>query len=140
MRRRLDVGHDVMVERVNDDYIELFVGLGSVEAPPWESVYTCGERLVFQPETLAVRAWYRRFGREPVRLNSEPNDYIGTELEFLGGLFAMGLENGAREFALSHPVCWVGAWSSLVHEYARCCDFYPLLVETAEAIVTAAAR
>ena len=125
-------------DQVNDDYINLFVGLGHVKAAPWGSVYSSQERLVFQPETLEVRAWYRRFGCEPAKLGSEPDDHIGTELEFLGGLISTDREN-ARLFARRQPARWVGAWASLVYEHARC-SFYPLLAQAAETVVEWAAR
>lgn len=124
--------------KVNDDYINLFVGLGSVKAAPWGSVYSSQERLVFQPETLGVRAWYRRFGCEPSKLGSEPDDHIGTELEFLGGLIAIDRES-ARLFARQQPARWVNTWSSMVHEHA-CCSFYPLLARAAVAVVEWASR
>lgn len=129
---------DVTLDRVNDDYINLFVGLGSVKAAPWGSVYASDERLVFQPETLEVRAWYRRFGSEPAKLGSEPDDHIGTELEFLGGLLAVDGES-ARTFALQQPGRWVRTWAALVHEHATC-GFYPLLADAAIAVVELAAH
>lgn len=42
------------------EYRRLFVGPGHLPAPPWGSVYTDRECVVFGEATLALRAWMRR--------------------------------------------------------------------------------
>lgn len=115
------------------DYTRLFVGVGKVLAPPWESVYFGDDRLLFQEQTLQVRAWYRRLGLEPEKLYQEPDDHIGLELLFLAHLARLGLqaleENDQARFeecllaqggfAAEHPLKWVSAWAGSVQANAK---------------------
>jgi TorA maturation chaperone TorD len=119
------------------DYTRLFVGIGNTLAPCWESVYFDEDVMIFQEQTLQVRQWYRRFGLEPEKLYSEPDDHIGLELSFLAYLAQLGLqaleENdetrfeqilyAQRQFISEHPLRWVSEWTRLVNKYART-DFY----------------
>lgn len=119
------------------DYTRLFIGPGKVLAPPWESVYYSEERLIFQEQTLKVRAWYRRFGVESEKLHSEPDDHIALELAFLAHLAGLGLQalqneeerefNGNLEaqhqFLKEHPLKWAPLWCEMVEEHAQT-DFY----------------
>ena len=120
------------IEALQSDYTHLFIGPGKVLAAPWESIYFNDDRLVFQEQTLEVRSWYRRFGLEPEKLYSEPDDHIGLELAFLAHLARRGLralEEGDREtfdellrsqraFLHAHPLKWVGPWCAQVEEHA----------------------
>lgn len=74
------------------DRTHLFVGPGHVPAPPYESVHRSADGLLFDQETLQVRAWYRRFGLRAPRSGREPDDHIGLELEFLAQLLAWALD------------------------------------------------
>jgi TorA maturation chaperone TorD len=122
---------------LNADHTRLFVGVGQVLAPPWESVYFSQDRLVFQEQTLEVRNWYRRFGLELEKLHKEPDDHIGLELSFLAHLAEIGLklldEGDKEKFALlksekqkflsEHLLRWGPSWCTLVVEHAKT-DFY----------------
>lgn len=56
------------------DYHRLFVGPGTMLAPPWESVHPSDEGLTFQDETLQVRQAYAEFGLTAPAVNREPDD------------------------------------------------------------------
>ena len=119
------------------DYTRLFVGIKKVLAPLWESVYFNQDRMVFQEQTLQVRAWYRRFGLEPEKLYQEPDDHIGLELLFLVHLAKLGLQaleendqagsekylQAQRDFLSEHLLRWGPAWAKLVRQHATT-DFY----------------
>ena len=119
------------------DYTRLFVGIKKVLAPLWESVYFNQDRMVFQEQTLQVRAWYRRFGLEPEKLYKEPDDHIGLELLFLVHLAKLGLQaleendqaesekylQAQRDFLSEHLLRWGPAWAKLVRQHAST-DFY----------------
>ena len=119
------------------DHTRLFVGIGKTLAPPWESVYFNQDNTIFQEQTLQVRQWYRRFGVEPEKLYSEPDDHIGLELSFLAHLAKLGLQaleennvtwfeqtlQAQRQFITEHPLKWVSDWCGLVNQHART-DFY----------------
>jgi TorA maturation chaperone TorD len=144
---------DSAFDELRADNTRLFVGVGKVLAPLWESVYFGEDRLVFQEETLQVRAWYRRFGLEPEKLHQEPDDHIGLELLFLGHLARLGLQAiekddqaaleeyllAQRQFLAEHPMKWAGSWCALVQEHART-DFYRGLAHLTLGALLAAAE
>jgi TorA maturation chaperone TorD len=119
------------------DYTRLFVGVGKVLAPPWESVYFSEDRMIFQKETLEVRNWYQRFGLELENLHKEPDDHIGLEMSFVAYLAELGiklldeqdeekyqfLNDAKRQFLSEHLLQWGPAWCALVKEHAKT-DFY----------------
>lgn len=63
---------------------DLLYGItATAKVPPYESVHRSREGLVFERETLDVRARYRELGLQAPHLNREPDDHIGLELNFL---------------------------------------------------------
>ena len=87
-------------EAIGADYRRLIVGPGPALVNPYESVHLSIERLLFEEQTLSVRAAYARMGLAAPRLNREPDDHIALELEFLGTLAAWALD--ALELSLIH--------------------------------------
>jgi putative dimethyl sulfoxide reductase chaperone len=65
------------------DFNQLFVGPGTILAPPWESVYRSREHLLFDKTTHQVREQYHNFGLQFIQENNEPDDHLSIELEFL---------------------------------------------------------
>jgi TorA maturation chaperone TorD len=74
------------------DYARLFIGPGHLLAPPWESVYRSDEGLLFERQTLEVRAFYQRFGMAVPRPNVEPDDHLGLEFRFVAYLCNVALD------------------------------------------------
>ena len=119
------------------DYTNLFTGMRKFPVAPWESVYFSDERLVFQTQTMDVRAWYRRYGLEVQKLHQEPDDHIGLELMFIAHLAQLALAaleagkelefeqalDAQRGFLSKHISQWVPLWCEQMLEYART-DFY----------------
>ena len=96
-RRGLPRATKRRLEAARSDYMALFVGPGTPLAPPWESVCRHkDEALVFQKETLEVRAAYRELGLQVEKLHHEPDDHIAYELEFscCGGVAGRGRGGG----------------------------------------------
>lgn len=79
-------------EAVHRDVQRLFTGPGHLEAPPYESVHLNRSGLVFEEETLAVRAFYRRFGLRLENQGREPDDHVAIELEMLATLALRALD------------------------------------------------
>ena len=119
------------------DNMRLFVGIGKVLAPIWESVYFNDERMVFQEETLQVRSWFRRFKLESEKLYQEPDDHLGLELAFVAHLALLGLQaleqndeaafqqslDAQRHFLSEHLLKWALKWAKLVNQYSKT-NFY----------------
>ncbi len=72
--------------RLRAEYVRLFVGPTKLPAPPWESVYVCGEDVIFQESTLDVREAFRAAGYEAGGYPHEADDHIATELGFMAAL------------------------------------------------------
>ncbi len=122
---------------LKNDYLQLFIGVDWVQAPPWESVYFSEKRLLFQEQTLEVRNWYLKYGLLPERLNNEPDDHIGLEMAFLSHLAELGvgaldredspafdkLLQAQRDFAAQHFLRWAPIWCDLTEQNANT-DFY----------------
>lgn len=73
-------------QRFRGEYTKLFVGPGKLPAPPWESVYVCGEDLLFQQSTLAVRQAFRAAGYRASGYPHEADDHLAIELHFMATL------------------------------------------------------
>lgn len=83
--------HDGQLASLKEDYAALFIGPDALLAPPWESVYRSVDHLIFEKQTLEVRAEYQQFGMEIPKLNVEPDDHLGLELRFIAHLANVGL-------------------------------------------------
>ena len=108
---------------VRRDYNLLFFGPDRMIAPPYESVHRSEEHLVFERETMLVRAAYAEFGLAAPRLNREPDDHIGLELGFVATLCVRGMDalddgddaeltrlvRGIRSFLADHLLVWAPA-------------------------------
>jgi len=90
--RALEAGIATPLDILLVDHRDLFEGPDHVLACPYESVYLSEEHLTFEQQTLAVRAFYRRFGVEAPSLGKEPDDHIGLELSFISHLCTLGLD------------------------------------------------
>lgn len=126
-----------LVRPLRDDYNALFVGPDHLLAPPWESVYLSSDHLIFDEQTLAVRAAYSRFGLQIPRIDREPDDHIGFELLFLSHLAKLAAEalanddpsqatqtfDAARAFLQAHPQQWVHLLVERIDQHART-DYY----------------
>ncbi len=105
------------MERLAADYQRLFIGPGSIPAPPWESVYCSREKLLFGEPDLLVRHAYRRDGL--MVKHSEPADHIALELAFMAYLCRIGSKEKKRfyeilhtqqNFLEEHLLQWISRW------------------------------
>lgn len=121
-------GEEAVLSNAKSEYMRLFVGPASLIAPPWESVYTSADHLMFQMSTLDVKRTYQRYGVVAAEdgSNNVASDHIALELAFMGLL--AGKEFAAREagnlqslselleeqarFLDGHLLNWVGAFVS----------------------------
>ncbi|NHM15069.1 Tat proofreading chaperone DmsD [Eggerthellaceae bacterium zg-887] len=68
------------------EYRRLFIGPGRKAAPPWGSVYTDRDCVVFGLTTLDLRAWMRANGIERTADDKMPEDHIGLLVALMGWL------------------------------------------------------
>lgn len=86
-------------------YQQLFVGPQHLVAPPWGSVYTDRDCVVFGASTLELRTWMRSNGISMNTGESEPEDHLGLLLQQMAFL----AENKPRlldEFLRLHVLTW----------------------------------
>jgi TorA maturation chaperone TorD len=108
-------------EDLRAEHTQLLIGPGKLPAPPWESVYSSGERVIFQRSTLEIRNFYRSQGFIPQLYPKVADDHIALELDFLRLLaqraldawserdktaYAASLQAG-NDFLVEHLLQWV---------------------------------
>lgn len=81
MRESQRVGEDA--GSIRDDHARLYGAWAVAKVSPYESVQRGKDRLVFDAHTLQVREFYRALSLEAPRLNREPDDHLGLELDFI---------------------------------------------------------
>lgn len=122
---------------IKREWLRLFVGLGTPQAPVWESFYVEPNATMFGGSTLEVRAAYRAWGLEFERKAHEPDDSLGIMLAFCSCLMeienrsasasaaavAMKASSALEDFLVKHMLPWASAWRFLVREHART-DYY----------------
>jgi len=96
-------------QAVSDDlaweYRRLFVGPAAKAAPPWGSVYTDRECVIFGAPTLELRRWMRQVGIEKLNDDNEPEDHIGLMLTMLSWV-ATRRPDVLDEFLGAHLLTW----------------------------------
>ena len=87
------------------EYRRLFVGPAAKAAPPWGSVYTDRECVIFGASTLELRRWMRQVGIEKLNDDNEPEDHIGLMLTMLSWV-ATRRPDVLDEFLGAHLLTW----------------------------------
>lgn len=113
-RRCLTLMHEGALQRETDggealkwEYRRLFVGPQSLPVPPWGSVYTDRDCVVFGESTVALRAWMRSHGIERLNDERDPEDHIGLVLAMAAWLAGEKPEL-VGEFLRLHVLPWSG--------------------------------
>ena len=73
-------------DKLVDEYRRLFIGPAQKPAPPWGSVYTDREQVIFGESTLRLRSWMRQHGIARLADDRMPDDHIGLMLSLLATL------------------------------------------------------
>lgn len=87
------------------EYRRLFVGPQALPVPPWGSVYTDRDCVVFGGTTLELRAWMRKHGIERTGDERTPEDHIGLLLSMLSWAAQVKPELAGELLAL-HILPW----------------------------------
>ena len=99
------------------EYRRLFVGPAPKPSPPWGSVYTDRECVVFGEATLALRAWMRRIGVARTTDERTPEDHIGLMLALLAYL-AEERPELTDEYLRDHLLTWAPHYLEALEEAA----------------------
>ncbi len=114
------------------EYRRLFVGPAHKAAPPWGSVYTDYQEVMFGASTLELRAWMRSRGITQTQCDNMPDDHIGLLIALLDSLLPEHLDC-ALELLQFHLLPWCGHFFGILERetthplyraLARFCDAY----------------
>lgn len=113
------------------EYRRLFIGPAPKPAPPWGSVYTDRECVVFGQTTLELRAWMREQGIERLVDDKTPEDHIGLMLVLMAWI-AGNRPEALDEYLSLHLLTWS---SHFLDQLAGAADqpFYEGLARLAQA-------
>jgi len=87
------------------EYRRLFIGPFPKPAPPWGSVYTDHEGVIFGETALALRRWLREHAIERESDIDTPDDHIGLMLVLMAWL-AEHRPDLLEEFLREHFLTW----------------------------------
>ena len=113
------------------EYRRLFVGPAPKPAPPWGSVYTDRECVVFGESTLALRAWMRAQGIARLVDDKTPEDHIGLMLVLMAWI-ARNRPEVLDDFLRLHLLPWSSHFLDELAEAAKQ-PFYEGLARLAKA-------
>lgn len=97
--------NDLKNER--QEYYRLFIGPGTVLAPPWESVYRGRDKIIYDFPSREMNQLYDRFGLELANKNQEAEDHISLELEFMIYLIEKKLNKDENDFIFVEGQWWM---------------------------------
>lgn len=103
MRDGLKAG--IAAEDLVWEYRRLFIGPAKKPAPPWGSVYTDRECVVFGESTLALRQWMREEGIERLDEEKTPEDHIGLMLVLLAWI-SQNKPECVEDYLADHLLTW----------------------------------
>lgn len=108
-KRDLDLMVDGLAQGIDDDlvweYRRLFIGPAPKPAPPWGSVYTDRECVVFGDTTLELRTWMRACGIKRTTDDRTPEDHIGLMLMLMAWIARNKPEN-LMDYLRLHLFTW----------------------------------
>ena len=100
-------------------YRQLFIGPGHLIAPPWGSVYTDRDCVVFGDSTLELRGWMRAHGIVMDTGEREPEDHLGLLLQQMAFL-AQSRPELLDELLSKHMLTWSHHYLEELAKAARC--------------------
>ncbi len=116
---QLGLAGGLQAPELYDEYRRLFVGPQAKVAPPWGSVYTDSDMVVFGESTIALKEWLRHQGISVARNQSdEPEDHIGTMLGLMAWI-AQYKPEALCDFLQHHLLTWAGHFLAIVEEQSQ---------------------
>lgn len=100
------------------EYRRLFAGPAAKAAPPWGSVYTDRECVIFGEATLELRRWLREAGIEVPGTGKEPEDHIGLMLVLMAWLARQRPEL-LDEYLAQHLLTWAPHFLGIVQQESQ---------------------
>lgn len=105
-------------ENLAHEYRRLFVGPAHKAAPPWGSVYTDRECVMFGESTLELRRWMREHGLVAPEGTRTPEDHIGLLLGLMAQL-AAEMPDALDDFLAHYLLTWSHHFLTLMAQEAQ---------------------
>lgn len=120
MQENASTQQNSLNETLHESYARLLIGPNPLPAPPWGSVYTDRESVIFGNKTLDVRDWMRANGVKMNLGSREPEDHFGLMLT----MFSWAARNGVSEaelrvFLEQHLLPWAPRFLELFRAGAQ---------------------
>ena len=112
---REGLGKGIDDEDLMWEYRRQFVGPAARPAPPWGSVYTDREGVIFGESTLALRSWMRENGIERTTDERTPEDHIGLMLAMMA-FVAQENPDLLDEYLSDHFLTWAPHYLDALEE------------------------
>ena len=109
-------GHDD--EDLMWEYRRRFIGPATKPAPPWGSVYTDKDCVIFGASTLELRQWMRANGIARLSDERNPEDHIGLMLALMAWV-ASNKPELLEEYLRLHLLTWSTHFLDELHDAAR---------------------
>ncbi len=107
-------------DALNQDFFLLFEGGEVMLAPPWGSVYTDKEEVIFGDSTVAYRQFLRDHGIELDTGMREPEDQIGLMLFAVSQLIEQQQDvETVKTLLTEHLLTWCYRYFELVQQHAK---------------------
>ena len=116
--RTLAQGMGADRQELADEYRRLFVGPGPKAAPPWESVYTDHDRVMFGASALELHDWLSANGISVAAHDNMPDDSIGRMLKLMAWIRADAPGASARVLG-RHLLTWAPHFLQLMGREAQ---------------------
>ena len=100
------------------EYRRLFIGPALKPAPPWGSVYTDRECVVFGKSELDLKAWMRAHGIERLQDDKSPEDHLGLMLLMMAWLVEEKPEL-LEDYLRLHVLTWSSHFLCQLEEAAK---------------------
>lgn len=134
------LGPEQALETLAVCHAKLFVGPGTPAAPPWETYYRGGGKVVFGQATVEMQRQLAAWGLKVDNADRQMADHIGIELLLVSAVCrraARGELSGAElgslaELVERHPLAWMGELGALLAREDST-GFYSGLLAWAEA-------
>ncbi len=97
------------------EYRRMFVGPKHMPVPPWGTVYTDREQVLFGPANVALHTWMNRNGVQRLAQDHMPDDHIGLLISLLGWV-ANNRPSVLDEFLREHVLTWSSHYFDLFIE------------------------
>lgn len=114
----LTQGADADRQELADEYRRLFVGPGPKAAPPWGSVYTDHDRVMFGATALELHDWLSEHGISVAAHDNMPDDSIGRMLKLMAWI-ARRRPELVREYLGRHLLTWAPHFLQLMERQAH---------------------